>query len=124
MRKWVFLVAAKGPPKGKVKTQIHILTLKTQPSTIVCVSLDDLEDCQNGGSFLRLIATRYLEVRTGAGALIAGMNVSAPRVGHSAYNVFCNGNCRNCPGTLRRMIPTVNSASVLEMKAGPMVQAT
>lgn len=66
------LVAAKGPPKGKVKTQIHILTLKTQPSTIVCVSLDDLEDCQNGGSFLRLIATRYLEVRTGAGALIAG----------------------------------------------------
>jgi hypothetical protein len=48
------------------------LTLKAQPSTIVCVSLDDLQDCQNGGSFLRLIATRYLEVRTGAGALIAG----------------------------------------------------
>jgi hypothetical protein len=66
------LVAAKGPPKGKVKTQIHVLAVKAQPCVIVCVSLDDLKTCEAGTNFLRLITTRYLEVETGALALISG----------------------------------------------------
>lgn len=66
------LVASKGPPKGKVKTQIHVLTVKMQPTFIVCVSLEDLKACQSGGNFLRLITARYLETTAGASALISG----------------------------------------------------
>jgi hypothetical protein len=65
------LVAAKGPPRGKAKTQIHILTLMSPPRVIVCISRADLEACQNGGNFLRLITARYLEARTGATALVS-----------------------------------------------------
>jgi hypothetical protein len=42
------LISAKGPPKGKVKTQIQFLTFKTPPSVIVCISLEDLK---KGGEF-------------------------------------------------------------------------
>ncbi|HWA95680.1 MAG TPA: hypothetical protein VG844_13845 [Terracidiphilus sp.] len=66
------LVAAKGPPKGKVWTQIHILSVKQPPCVIVCISLDDLIECQGAGSFLRLVTRRYLEVKVGAANLISG----------------------------------------------------
>jgi hypothetical protein len=64
------LVSSHGPPKGKVKTQIHMHAFKTPPRVIVCISLAELQECENGQNFLRLISTRYIEAKTGATALI------------------------------------------------------
>jgi hypothetical protein len=66
------LISSKGPPRGKVRTQIHILAVMNPPRVIVCVSLDDLRQCASGGNFLRLITARYLETKTGANGLITG----------------------------------------------------
>jgi hypothetical protein len=64
------LISSQGPPKGKVKTQIHMHAFKTPPRVIVCISLAELQECENGRNFLRLISTRYIEAKTGASALI------------------------------------------------------
>jgi hypothetical protein len=64
------LVSSQGPPKGKVKTQIHMHAFKVPPRVIVCISLDELKECETGKNFLRLISTRYVEARTGAAGLI------------------------------------------------------
>jgi hypothetical protein len=65
------LVSSHGAPKGKAKTQIHMHAFKVPPRIIVCVSLAELKECENGLNFLRLISTRYIAARTGAAALIA-----------------------------------------------------
>ncbi len=65
------LVSSKGPPRGKVKTQIHMHAFKVPPRVIVCVSLDELRDCENGQNLLQLISTRYIEAKSGASALIS-----------------------------------------------------
>ena len=64
------LVSSQGAPRGKVKTQIHMHAFKTPPRVIVCISLDELKECENGKNFLRLISTRYIEAKSGATALI------------------------------------------------------
>jgi len=64
------LVSSQGSPKGKVKTQIHMHAFKTPPRIIVCISLDELKECENGKNFLRLVSTRYVEAKTGAASLI------------------------------------------------------
>jgi hypothetical protein len=64
------LVSSKGAPKGKAKTQIHMHAFKIPPRVMVCISLDELKQCENGQNFLRLISTRYIEARSGAAALI------------------------------------------------------
>lgn len=64
------LVSSQGAPKGKVKTQIHMHAFKTPPRVIVCISLDELKECENSQNLLRLISTRYIEAKTGATALI------------------------------------------------------
>ncbi|MBS1851774.1 MAG: hypothetical protein JST79_12735 [Acidobacteria bacterium] len=64
------LVSSKGVPKGKAKTQIHMHAFKTPPKVMVCISLDELKECENGRNFLRLISTRYIEAKSGAAALI------------------------------------------------------
>jgi len=64
------LVSSKGPPKGRAKTQIHMHAFKTPPRVMVCISLDELKECENGRNFLRLISTRYVEAKSGAAALI------------------------------------------------------
>jgi hypothetical protein len=64
------LVSSQGSPKGKVKTQIHMHAFKVPPRVIVCISLDELQECENGGNFLRLLSTRYIEAKTGAAGLI------------------------------------------------------
>jgi hypothetical protein len=64
------LVSSHGAPRGKVKTQIHMHAFKTPPRVIVCISLDELKECENGKNLLRLISTRYIEAKSGATALI------------------------------------------------------
>ena len=64
------LVSAHGAPKGKVKTQIHMHAFKTPPRIIVCISLAELQECENGRNFLHLLSTRYVEAKTGATGLI------------------------------------------------------
>lgn len=64
------LVSSQGAPRGKVKTQIHMHAFKTPPRVIVCISLNELKECENGKNFLRLISTRYIEAKSGATALI------------------------------------------------------
>ena len=64
------LVSSKGAPKGRAKTQIHMHAFKTPPRVMVCISLDELKECENGKNFLRLISTRYVEAKSGAAALI------------------------------------------------------
>jgi hypothetical protein len=64
------LVSSHGGPKGKVKTQIHMHAFKTPPRVIVCISLGELQECENGRNFLHLLSTRYVEVKTGATGLI------------------------------------------------------
>ena len=64
------LVSAKGRPQGKVKTQMHILSIKSPPRIIISVNLDDLVECENGQNFLRLISTRFIETVSGAAGLI------------------------------------------------------
>jgi hypothetical protein len=64
------LISSHGSPKGKVKTQIHMHAFKTPPRIIVCISLDELKECEQGKNLLRLISKRYLEARTGAAGLI------------------------------------------------------
>ena len=64
------LVSSKGTPKGRAKTQIHMHAFKTPPRVMICISLDELKECENGKNFLRLISTRYVEARSGAAALI------------------------------------------------------
>ena len=64
------LVSTHGAPKGKVKTQIHMHAFKTPPRIIVCISLAELQECENGRNLLHLLSTRYVEARTGATALI------------------------------------------------------
>jgi hypothetical protein len=65
------LVSRHGAPKGKVKTQIHMHAFKTPPRVIICISLSELKECENGKNLLHLISTRYVEAKTGASALIA-----------------------------------------------------
>lgn len=65
------LISSQGPPRGKVKTQIYVHAFKTPPRVMVCISLEDLRQCENGTNFLRLISTRYLETKTGAASLVA-----------------------------------------------------
>jgi len=64
------LVSSKGAPKGKAKTQIHMHAFKTPPRVMICISLNELQECENGKNFLRLISTRYVEAKSGAAALI------------------------------------------------------
>jgi hypothetical protein len=64
------LVSSHGAPRGKVKTQIHMHAFKTPPRVIVCISIDELKECENGKNLLRLISTRYIEAKSGAAALI------------------------------------------------------
>lgn len=65
------LVSSNGAPKGRVKTQIHMHAFKTPPRVIVCISLAELQECENGRNFLHLLSTRYVEAKTGAAALIS-----------------------------------------------------
>lgn len=65
------LLSSQGPPRGKVKTQIHMHAFKVPPRVIVCISLDELKECENGKNVLSLVTTRYIEAKTGAAALIA-----------------------------------------------------
>jgi len=65
------LVSSKGPPRGKAKIQIYVYAFKTPPRVMICISLDDLKECENGRNFLRLISTRYIETKTGAAGLIS-----------------------------------------------------
>ncbi len=53
-----------------MKTQIHMHAFKTPPRVIVCISLAELKECENGKNFLHLISTRYIEAKTGATLLI------------------------------------------------------
>lgn len=64
------LISSQGPPKGRVKTQIHMHAFKVPPRVIVCISLAELMECEKGTNFLRLLSTRYIEAKTGATALI------------------------------------------------------
>jgi hypothetical protein len=64
------LISSQGSPKGRVKTQIHMHAFKVPPRVIVCISLAELKECENGRNFLRLLSTRYVEAKTGAAALI------------------------------------------------------
>jgi len=64
------LFSSHGAPKGKVRTQIHMHAFKTPPRVIVCISLDELKECENGKNFLRLISTRYVQTKSGASSLI------------------------------------------------------
>jgi len=64
------LVSSQGSPRGRVKTQIHMHAFKIPPRVMVCISLDELKECENGKNFLRLISTRYIEAKSGAAALI------------------------------------------------------
>jgi hypothetical protein len=65
------LVSSHGAPKGKVKTQIHMHAFKTPPRVIVCISLEELKECENGRNFLSLISNRYIEAKTGAAGLLS-----------------------------------------------------
>jgi hypothetical protein len=64
------LISSHGAPKGKVKTQIYLHAFKTPPRVIVCISLAELQECENGRNFLQLLSTRYVEAKIGATGLI------------------------------------------------------
>ncbi|MGJ5814874.1 hypothetical protein [Paludibaculum fermentans] len=64
------LISSSGAPRGKVKTQIHMHAFKTPPRVIVCISLAELQECENGRNLLKLLSTRYVEAKTGAAGLI------------------------------------------------------
>lgn len=64
------LISDSHAPRGRVKTQIQMHAIKTPPRIIVCVSLAELQECENGRNLLQLLSTRYIEATAGASRLI------------------------------------------------------